>query len=160
MKGSKSGVAKQLNCSDEQIADIQRASALCKVDLSTGVVQEFPSMQGTIGKYYALHFGEKAQIAQAIEEHYMPRDAHDNLAIGLYGNIIALADRLDTLSQLFAINIKPTGSKDPYALRRAAIGIKRILSLGMMQNTNLESLNIDQDVLAFIDTKEIKAYAK
>lgn len=104
-----------------------RAGLLCKADLMTEMVGEFPELQGIIGYYYALHNNEFIDIAIAIKEHYLPRFAGDILPTTLLGNACALADRIDTLIGIFGIGQKPTGEKDPFALRRAAIGLLRIL---------------------------------
>ncbi len=105
----------------------QRAAELCKCDLLTAMVGEFPELQGIMGSYYALADGETAEIAGAIREHYLPRGAGDALPKSAAGIAVALADRLDTLAGIFAIDEKPTGTKDPFGLRRAAIGVLRIL---------------------------------
>ncbi len=104
-----------------------RAAALAKCDLLTSMVGEFPELQGTMGRYYALHDGEDAVVANAIGEHYLPRFAGDALPASPAGRVVALADRLDTLCGTFAASGKPTGDKDPFALRRTALGIMRIL---------------------------------
>ncbi len=104
-----------------------RAAELCKCDLLTEMVGEFPDLQGIIGRYYALHDGEDAEVATAIEQHYRPRFAGDALPENPTARALALADRLDTLLGIFAIGQTPTGDKDPYALRRAALGVLRIL---------------------------------
>ncbi len=105
----------------------RRAGLLSKCDLMTEMVCEFPDLQGIMGRYYALNNGEPAEVADALDEQYMPRFAGDKLPGGKTGQIISLADRLDTLTGIFAIGQKPTGEKDPFALRRAALGILRIL---------------------------------
>lgn len=117
-------IAKQLN-TDEKSA--QRAGELCKSDLVTNMVGEFDNMQGIAGYYYALNDGESADVAAAMNEQYMPRFAGDQLPATTLGAIIALADRLDTLSGIFGIGQQPSGSKDPFALRRASIAVLRIL---------------------------------
>ncbi|QYZ66073.1 MAG: hypothetical protein OI74_12280 [Gammaproteobacteria bacterium (ex Lamellibrachia satsuma)] len=104
-----------------------RAAWLCKCDLMSEMVGEFASLQGTMGRYYAVRSGEDGQVAQAMEEVYMPRHAGDRLPETDCGRAIAIADRLDTLTGIFAIGQKPTGAKDPYGLRRAALGVLRIL---------------------------------
>lgn len=105
---------------------LREAVELSKADLVSGVVGEFPELQGIMGGYYANHQG-KASIAQAISDHYKPLGPSDSLPRDLMGIVVALADKLDTLAGFFAINEKPTGSKDPFALRRAALGILRLL---------------------------------
>ena len=93
----------------------------------TSMVYEFPELQGIMGRYYATHDGESADVAIALDEQYMPRFAGDQLPANSIGQILALADKLDTLLGIFAIGQKPSGEKDPFALRRAALGVLRIL---------------------------------
>ncbi|WP_447587826.1 glycine--tRNA ligase subunit beta [Aquipseudomonas campi] len=104
-----------------------RAGLLCKCDLATEMVGEFPEMQGIAGYYYALNDGEPNDVARALNEQYMPRGAGAELPLTLTGAAVAVADKLDTLVGIFGIGMLPTGSKDPYALRRAALGVLRIL---------------------------------
>ena len=104
-----------------------RAAFLCKADLTTGMVGEFPELQGAMGRYYALHDGEEAAVADAIRDHYAPRGPDDSLPADPVGIAVALADKFDQLAAFFGIGEKPTGSGDPYALRRAALGIIRIV---------------------------------
>ncbi len=106
---------------------VGRAALLAKCDLVTAMVGEFPELQGVMGKYYAAHDGEPEAVAIALEEHYLPRFAGDRLPTGAVGQAIAVADRLDTLCGIFAIGKRPTGTRDPFALRRAAVGLLRIL---------------------------------
>ncbi len=108
-------------------AETERAAELCKCDLLTAMVGEFPELQGVMGTYYALADGEAPEVAVAIREHYLPRAAGDKLPETLPGLALALADKLDTLAGIFAVGEKPTGTKDPLGLRRGAIGILRIL---------------------------------
>jgi glycyl-tRNA synthetase beta chain len=105
----------------------ERAAWLAKADLLTGMVGEFPELQGIMGRYYALHDGEPAAVADAIEAHYRPRFAGDQLPDGAVASAVALADKLDTMAGLFSIGEKPTGDRDPFGLRRAALGIVRII---------------------------------
>jgi glycyl-tRNA synthetase beta chain len=107
-----------------------RAARLAKCDLLTQMVQEFPELQGIMGRYYALHDQEAPEVAQAQEEQYLPRFAGDRLPATATGRALALADRLDTLVGIFAIGQAPSGAKDPFALRRAALGVLRILIEG------------------------------
>lgn len=107
--------------------DVLRAAQLAKADLLTAMVGEFPSLQGIMGRVYALHDGEKPAIAQAIEEHYLPLRAGGELPQSLLGALIGIADRLDTLVGCFAIGEKPTGNKDAFGLRRQAIGLINII---------------------------------
>lgn len=112
---------------DKDKAIISRASKLCKADLTTGMVGEFPDLQGIMGRYYAKAQGEHEAVGEAIYEHYKPQGAGDTLPDSDVGAIISLADKLDSITSLWAAGEKPTGSKDPLALRRAAIGVLRIL---------------------------------
>ncbi|MEO1202017.1 MAG: glycine--tRNA ligase subunit beta [Pseudomonadota bacterium] len=108
-------------------ATVERAALLSKCDLVTGMVGEFPDLQGTMGRYYASADGEPDAVAQAIGEHYQPRFAGDALPESTAGQVLAVADRLDTLAGAFRIGKKPSGNRDPFGLRRAALGIARIL---------------------------------
>ena len=110
-----------------QRSTIERAATLCKADLNTGMVGEFPELQGVMGREYAIHDGEPKEVALAIFEHYLPRGAGDGLPTQHAGALIGLADRLDSLCGLFGIGKKPTGAKDDFALRRAAITFIRIV---------------------------------
>ena len=105
----------------------QRAAELAKCDLVTAMVGEFPELQGTMGRYYALNDGEPEGVAEALAEQYLPRFAGDALPATGAGLALAVADKLDTLVGIFAIGQKPTGTKDPYGLRRSALGVLRIL---------------------------------
>jgi len=111
-------------------ADVEaarRAALLCKADLSTEMVGEFPDLQGLMGRYYALEHGEPAAVADAIADHYSPLGPSDSVPTKPVSIAVSLADKIDSLMGFFAINEKPTGSKDPYALRRAALGVIRII---------------------------------
>ncbi|EKD53698.1 MAG: hypothetical protein ACD_60C00160G0020 [uncultured bacterium] len=107
--------------------DAERAGSLSKADLTTRMVGEFPELQGIMGYYYALHDQEQKQIADALNEYYKPRFSGDALPTSSLGCLLAIADRLDTLVGIFGIREAPTGDKDPFALRRAALGVLRIL---------------------------------
>jgi glycyl-tRNA synthetase beta chain len=113
--------------SDTLAANADRAALLAKADLLTDMVGEFPELQGTMGRYYALNDGLGAEIADAIEDHYKPRFAGDELPRNRAGLVVALADKLETLAGLFAVGQLPTGDRDPFALRRHALGIVRML---------------------------------
>jgi len=117
-------IAKLIGADAEQAA---RAALLTKADLVTGVVGEFPEVQGVMGRYYALGQGEPAAVADAISDHYKPVGPSDNCPTAPVSIAVALADKIDTLVGFFAIDEKPTGSKDPYALRRAALGVIRLV---------------------------------
>lgn len=119
----------QLDAADA--ADAKRAARLCKADLVTNAVIEFTSVQGVMGSYYAAASGETPQVAQAIGQHYQPRFAGDALPDTTVGKLVALADKLDTICGLFAVGQGPTGSSDPFALRRSAIGIVNMLEAGL-----------------------------
>lgn len=112
---------------DANVESAKRAALLSKADLLTGMVGEFPELQGTMGRYYALHDGEAAEVADAIASHYRPRFAGDELPKGLVGCALALADKLYLLAGMFGVGQQPTGEKDPFGLRRAALGLIRIL---------------------------------
>jgi len=107
-------------------AAVARAAELCKCDLLTGMVGEFPDLQGTMGRYYAISDGESDVVADAIGEHYQPRFAGDALPATDEGRVLAIADKLDTLAGIFTIGKKPSGNRDPFGLRRAALGVIRL----------------------------------
>lgn len=106
---------------------VERAANLCKVDLTTEMVGEFPELQGLMGSYYAIESKETEEVASAIKDHYSPLGPNDSCPTAPVSVAVALADKVDTLTGLFAVDEKPTGSKDPYALRRAALGVIRII---------------------------------
>ncbi len=140
-------IATQLNLTPQQSQDIARAALLCKADLVTQMVGEFPELQGIMGSKYAIANGETPAVATAIVEHYLPRNAEDSLPQTLTGQIVGIADRLDTLVCIFGLGMLPTGSSDPFALRRAANAIINVVwnaNLGI----NLERL-IDRIVTEF-----------
>ncbi|ETR76638.1 glycyl-tRNA synthetase subunit beta [Afipia sp. P52-10] len=144
-------------------AKVRRAAKLAKADLLTEVVGEFPEVQGLMGKYYALAQGEDASVATAIEDHYKPQGPNDRVPTDPVAIAVALADKIDTLAGFWAIDEKPTGSKDPYALRRAALGVIRLivenglrLRLSALATSGLNGLSrkadshtITPDLLAF-----------
>jgi glycyl-tRNA synthetase beta chain len=107
-------------------SSIVRAAELCKCDLLTGMVGEFPDLQGTMGRYYAISDGESDVVAEAIGEHYQPRFAGDALPATEEGRVLAMADKLDTLAGIFTIGKKPSGNRDPFGLRRSALGVIRL----------------------------------
>ncbi|MHB8165572.1 MAG: glycine--tRNA ligase subunit beta, partial [Sulfuricella sp.] len=118
-------IARHLNASHELA---ERAAYLAKADLLTDMVGEFPELQGIMGQYYAIHDGEREEVAHAIEAHYHPRFAGDTLPQDNIGAAVALADKLDTLVGIYGIGLAPTGDKDPFGLRRHALGVLRILA--------------------------------
>ena len=120
-------IARACGYGAQMAADAARAAHLCKADLVSNAVVEFTSQQGVMGGYYAEAAGETEEVAHAIRDHYRPRFAGDDLPEGIAGCIVACADKLDTIAGIFSIGEPPTGSSDPYALRRAAIGIINIL---------------------------------
>lgn len=111
----------------EVAIDTLRAAQICKFDLVTQMVSEFPELQGLMGEQYAILAGEKSTVANAINEHYMPRGAEGELPESIEGSIVSVADKLDTLASFFALGMIPTGSQDPYSLRRQATGVAQIL---------------------------------
>ena len=143
-------IAKQLNVESSLAI---RAAELSKCDLMTEMVGEFPSLQGIMGRYYAEHDGEDQAVAEAIDQHYRPRFAGDALPDGIISQTVALAERLDTLMGIFAIGQLPTGDKDPYALRRAALGVLRIMienkiDLDLQQLLTLAAKQFDKKIKA------------
>ncbi|BAY80120.1 glycyl-tRNA synthetase subunit beta (plasmid) [Nostoc linckia NIES-25] len=119
-------ITKQLELTAEQSQKIHRAALLCKADLVTQMVYEFPELQGIMGEKYALASGEDSEVAKAIFQHYLPTGAGDNLPETLTGQVVGLADRLDTLVSIFGLGLIPSGSSDPFALRRAANAVVKI----------------------------------
>lgn len=120
-------IAHEARIGASSASDAQRSAHLAKADLVSSAVVEFTSQQGVMGGYYAAAAGESPEVAAAIRDHYRPRFAGDELPEGVAGCIVAVADKLDTIAGMFAINEPPTGSKDPFALRRSAIGVLNIL---------------------------------
>ena len=116
----------------DAVEHCRQAAKLCKADLVTGMVGEFPTLQGVMGREYARHDGEPKEVADAIAEHYLPRFAEDAIPPSLAGKILSLADRLDTLAAFFAVGLVPSGSQDPFALRRHAYAVVRILVEGTL----------------------------
>jgi glycyl-tRNA synthetase len=123
-----SDLAGCLGLDAEAAAVAQRAARLCKADLATQMVVEMTSLQGIMGREYALRSGERPAVAEAIREHYLPASAGDDLPVSTPGTVVGLADRLDSLAGLFAAGLAPTGSADPFGLRRAAAGVNQILT--------------------------------
>jgi glycyl-tRNA synthetase beta chain len=155
--------------------NVARAALLAKCDLITGLVGEFPELQGTMGGYYAIESGEPEAVATAISEHYRPRFAGDDLPASVDGQILAVADKLDTLAGVFSIGKRPSGNRDPFGLRRAALGIVRVLIEGGL-DVSLKAMiteaikqqpkpkkgadkgaDIDADLYSFI-TDRLRAY--
>ncbi len=133
----------ELLCVSEEIKEnAERGATLAKADLVTNMVYEFPELQGIMGEKYARLSGEKEVVSKAIFEHYLPRNAEDILPETLEGKIISIADKIDTITGSFAIGVEPTGSQDPYALRRQAQGICKIIIEGDLKLPLRELLNI------------------
>ncbi|MBR0904104.1 glycine--tRNA ligase subunit beta [Bradyrhizobium liaoningense] len=136
------------------VAKATRAAHLAKADLLTEVVGEFPEVQGLMGRYYALAQGEDASVAAACEEHYKPQGPADRVPTDLVSVAVALADKLDTLVGFWAIDEKPTGSKDPYALRRAALGVIRLIAENALR---LSLMKVAESALAGLSVKPADA---
>ena len=142
-------------------ADVEktkRAAHLAKTDLLTEVVGEFPELQGLMGKYYALAQGEDASVAAASEEHYKPQGPNDRVPTDAVSVAVALADKIDTLVGFWAIDEKPTGSKDPYALRRAALGVIRLilensLRIELVSKFDRHAQNVDETMKRLANTR-------
>ncbi len=150
-------------------AEVELAARMCKGDLTSGVVSEFPNLQGLIGSYLAQHEKADPIVAKAISEHYKPQGVDDILPVSLLGVVLALADKVDTLVGFYLVDEKPTGSRDPYSLRRAALGLLRILqeykfditldvmiraALTVYKNQlELTSNTLQEELLAFIYTR-------
>ena len=139
-----------IQANEQDIQDAARAAQLAKADLVSNMVMEFPSVQGVMGHHYALHDGENTAVAMAIKEQYLPRFAGDELPTTTAGMLLSLAEKLDTLVGIFGINKIPKGDKDPFALRRSAIGILRIL---VAFEVNVGLNDIVQKVIALFDDK-------
>ena len=139
-------------------ADVEKAklaARLAKADLVSGMVGEFPELEGLMGRYYALDQGHDAEVADAIRDHYKPKGPSDTIPVSKVGQAVALAEKLDTLVGFWAIDEKPTGSKDPFALRRAALGVIRII---LDKNLRVQ-MNRGADLLDFFADR-LKVYLK
>lgn len=140
-------LAERLDLSVPEREHVERAAYLAKADLVTGMVGEFPDLQGVMGREYARASGEPEEVAQAIFEHYLPRGQHDRLPESDVGAVVGIADRMDTIAGIFGIGKPPTGTADPFGLRRACLGIVRIalekgyrFSLGELLDRSLDEL--------------------
>ncbi|MEL7645335.1 MAG: glycine--tRNA ligase subunit beta [Anaerolineaceae bacterium] len=122
------GILDKLGVPADARRSIDRTAELCKADLATAMVIEMTELQGVMGKFYAKLSGEDPAVAQGIFEHYLPRNAEDRLPEGEAGMLVGIADRLDSLAGLFAVGLAPTGNKDPFALRRTALGLTQLLT--------------------------------
>jgi len=154
VQGIATGIAKNLGV-DEKLA--HRAAEIAKTDLLTDMVGEFPELQGIMGNYYAKHDGEAAEVAAACREHYMPRFAGDTLPLSQTGTILAIADKLETLVGIWGVGLAPTGDKDPYALRRHALGICRLL---LEKNLSLSLPELIELARAQFSQKEVQEKAQ
>ena len=157
------------------VEKVQRAATLCKADLVTGMVGEFPEVQGIMGREYALHGGEDLEVANAIAEHYLPTQAGGELPASDLGAFVSLADKMDTICGCFSVGLIPTGSADPYALRRSALGVINIIlekgyrqSLGGFIKASLDLLaaklnrpqeDVQRDVLEFFKVRFVNLLA-
>ena len=155
-----SAIAERLHA---DVPAAERAAWLCKADLTTDMVGEFPELQGSMGQYYARHDGESEVVARAIEAHYHPRFAADTLPGDNVGCAVALADKLDTLVGIYGIGLTPTGDKDPFGLRRHALGVLRILSeralpLDLKELLQLARLGFASGVLADSVTLDLHGF--
>jgi glycyl-tRNA synthetase beta chain len=152
-------LAAEAGVGPEAEAVAKRAAHLCKADLVSHVVVEFPTLQGVMGRYYALANGESPEVAAAIPEHYQPRFAGDALPASLPGKLVSVADKLDTIVGIFGIGAAPTGSADPYALRRGALGILGIIVDGglRLRLTDAIGAALDgyRDVLPDLDAESV-----
>ncbi|HVP86004.1 MAG TPA: glycine--tRNA ligase subunit beta [Rhizomicrobium sp.] len=138
------------------VAKAKRAARLCKADLTTGVVGEFPELQGVMGRYYALHDGEDTEVADAIRDHYKPLGPNDAVPSGAVSISVALADKLDQLAGFFGKDEKPTGSGDPFGLRRSALGIIRSILTSDIRLRLLDTLVIAN--LPFLDSAKFREF--
>lgn len=141
-------------------AEARRAAELSKADLQSRMVGEFPELQGIAGRYYAAAMGETQRVANAIDESWMPRNASDDIAPSKLGQVIAIAERLDTLAGGFAAGLKPTGNKDPFALRRNALGLARTIIEGGLDLDLLQLLDKAIDNVSFAKTLTSQAKAQ
>ncbi len=132
-------IAEQLNLDEKNCQEIESTALLCKADLVTQMVYEFPELQGIMGQKYALVSGESREVSNGIFEHYLPRNVEDDLPESLTGQVVGISDRLDTLISIFGLGLLPTGSSDPFALRRAANAIVNITWSANL-DINLEEL--------------------
>jgi glycyl-tRNA synthetase beta chain len=142
-------IAAQLDSGQDELQKVcDRAAALSKADLLTGIVGEFPELQGVMGGEYALHDGESTAVAQAIREQYLPKAIEGELPKTLTGQILSLVDRLDSIAAFFHVGIIPTGSEDPFALRRHATAIVRIVLEGKLQIDLRPCIDHAMDIVA------------
>ncbi len=158
-------IADKINLNEKVVSNIERTAVLCKADLTTNVVYEFPELQGRAGYIYALLDGEDKDVALGIDEHYKPRNADDTLPASVTGRIVGIADKIDTISGCFSIGLIPTGSADPYQLRRFALAIINILIENKiylniydlikysLKNYNVENNEITDSIIEFLKNR-------
>lgn len=155
-------MADALSISEEEQKHLRRAGEIAKFDLATQIVGEFPELEGIMGRIYALHHGEARAVADAIYEHHLPRFAGDDLPQSRIGTLLSIADKLDAVVASFAIGVQPTGSQDPYGLRRKAAGIVQILlqeeyhSLSLKQNIQWAIQLLKEANLVKVDKTELE----
>ncbi len=149
----------KLNLSDADQLTTGRVAELCKADLASQMVVEMTSLQGVMGRYYAEKSGEKPEVAQGIFEHYLPRTLEDRLPEAWAGICVGLADRLDSIAGLFAVGLAPTGNKDPFALRRAALGLVQLLIEKQISFDVREALELAAGLQPVEVTPELKEAA-
>lgn len=145
-------IADKLGLSPKAKENALRAAYLAKADLVSNMVYEFPELQGIMGYYYALHFKEDKDVALAIKEHYQPRFSGDEIPLSTVGSVVAIADKIDTVAGCFAVGIKPTGSGDPYGLRRQAQGICLIL---VESNLEINIFDLIEETLLHFQEQDI-----
>jgi glycyl-tRNA synthetase beta chain len=147
-------LAARLAAPDVQVTVCQRAALLCKADLLTGIVGEFPTLQGIMGGAYAKHDGESSEVSRAIAEHYLPKTMEDGLPESSAGRILSLADRLDTIVAFFYVGVVPTGSEDPLGLRRHALAVVRLIVEGRLPVNLIETIGHAKDFIAKQEFRE------
>lgn len=145
-------LAKKFNLTDTEAADLQRAASIYKFDLVTGMVGEFAELQGTMAAHYAQLNGENDQVSQALGEQYMPIAAESDLPASKVGTMLAMSDKLDTLLSFFAVDMIPSGSNDPYALRRQAYGIVRMLA---QHGASLPLLDLQKEISSALTAQNL-----
>lgn len=148
-------IAQGLNLNDTETQTAVRAAELCKFDLMSEMVNEFPELQGSMGEKYALYYGESEEVARAIKEHYMPTQSNGDLPTQKVSEIVSVADKLDTIVSSISVGLRPTGSTDPYSLRRQALGVLRIMKESKWQVTIEELLEIVEAKYR-VETNEVK----
>lgn len=147
-------ICNDLNVGEETLETTKRAAYLSKADLATKLVVEFTELQGVMGKIYAKLSGEPVGVQEAIYEHYLPRFAQDSLPTTTAGVVLAMADKLDTISGLFSIGTKPSGSQDPFGIRRATLGIINIV-LEKSLDISIDSL-VEETLYNYVNVNELK----